>query len=150
MAKYKSYALVVGNVQKRNRLIMDLQVLIPEIEKYMETGISIADLFLQPSGLSDKMKEMVDSLIEDRDKLFAEMEKVKKVQKLPIRFRTGPKPSQGTGPEYLGNNQEEAMNPKYSPEYLGDDQNESMNPLYSTAKGIPPSYSTYEDRPKNV
>ena len=42
------------------------------------------------------------------------------------------------------------MNPKYSPEYLGDDQNESMNPLYSTAKGIPPSYSTYEDRPKNV
>ena len=148
LAKYKSYALVVGNVQKRNRLIMDLQVLIPEIEKYMESGISIADLFLQPSGLSDKMKEMVDSLIEDRNKLFAEMEKVKKVQKVPVRFKTGPKPSKDTGPEYLGNNQEEAMNPKYSPEYLGDDQNESMNPLYSTAKGIPPSFSSFEDRPK--
>ena len=148
LAKYKSYALVVANVQKRNRLIMELQVLIPEIEKYMETGISIADLFLQPSGLSDKMKEMVDSLIEDRDKLFSEMEKVKKIQKVPVRFRRGPKPSQNTGPEYLGNNQEEAMNPKYSPEYLGDDQNESMNPLYSTAKGIPPSFSSFEDRPK--
>jgi hypothetical protein len=94
------------------------------------------------------MKEMVDSLIEDRDKLFSEMEKVKKIQKVPVRFRRGPKPSQNTGPEYLGNNQEEAMNPKYSPEYLGDDQNESMNPLYSTAKGIPPSFSSFEDRPK--
>ena len=148
LAKYKSYALIVGNVQKRNELIMELQVLIPEIEKYMESGISIADLFLQPSGLSDKMKEMVDSLIEDRNKLFAEMEKVKKVQKVPVRFKAGPKPSKDTGPEYLGNNQEEAMNPKYSPEYLGDDQNESMNPLYSTAKGIPPSFSNFEDRSK--
>lgn len=148
LAKYKSYALIVGNVQKRNKLIMELQVLIPEIEKYMESGISIADLFLQPSGLSDKMKEMVDSLIEDRNKLFAEMEKVKKIQKVPVRFRRGPNPSQNTGPEYLGNNQEEAMNPKYSPEYLGDDQNESMNPLYSTTKGIPPSFSSFEDRPK--
>ena len=150
LAKYKSYALVVGNVQKRNKLIMDLGVLIPELEKLMGTGISIADLFLSQGGLSAKMKEMSDSLIEDRDRLFAESEKVKKIQKLPVRFKTVPKPSKGTAPEYLGDNQEEAMNPKYFGEYLGDDQNESMNPLYSTAKGIPPSYSTYEDRPKNV
>ena len=147
LAKYKSYALVVGNVQKRNKLIMDLGVLIPELEKLMGTGISIADLFLSQGGLSAKMKEMSDSLIEDRDRLFAESEKVKKIQKLPVRFKTVPKPSKGTAPEYLGDNQEEAMNPKYFGEYLGDDQNESMNPLYSTA---PLSYSTYEDRPKNV
>jgi hypothetical protein len=87
LAKYKSYALIVGNVQKRNKLIMDLGVLIPELEKLMGTGISIADLFLSQGGLSSKMKEMSDSLIEDRDRLFAEAEKVKKIQKIPVRFK---------------------------------------------------------------
>jgi hypothetical protein len=90
LAKYKSYALIVGNVQKRNKLIMDLGVLIPELEKLMGTGISIADLFLSRGGLSSKMKEMSDSLIEDRDRLFAESEKVKKIQKLPVRFKQVP------------------------------------------------------------
>ena len=115
LAKYKSYALTVGNVQKRNRLIMDLGVLIPELEKYMATGISIADLFLSPGGLSSKMKEMSDSLVEDRNKLFAEMEKVKKIQKVPVRFRTGPKPpTKPNAPKFLGTNEQESMTPTFS------------------------------------
>jgi hypothetical protein len=115
LAKYKSYALTVGNVQKRNRLIMDLGVIIPEIEKYMATGISIADLFLSPGGLSSKMKEMSDSLVEDRNKLFAEMEKVKKIQKVPVRFRTGPKPpTKPNTPKFLGTNEQESMAPTFS------------------------------------
>jgi hypothetical protein len=115
LAKYKSYALTVGNVQKRNKLIMDLGVIIPEIEKYMATGISIADLFLSPGGLSSKMKEMSDSLVEDRNKLFAEMEKVKKIQKVPVRFRTGPKPpTKPNTPKFLGTNEQESMTPTFS------------------------------------
>jgi hypothetical protein len=90
LAKYKYFKLTAYNVQKRNRLMMDLQVLIPELEKYMATGISIADLFLTPGGLASKMKEISDSLIEDRDKIYAEMQKLKKVQKIPIRFKQVP------------------------------------------------------------
>lgn len=123
LAKYKSYVKIVGNVQKRNRLIQDLQVLIPEIEKFMASGISIADLFFQPGGIKNKMKEMSDSLIEDRDNLYAEIQKIKQAPKLPMRFKRVPvTPTQPYKPEFVGENKQEAMEP--------------------------PTFSTFEDRPK--
>ena len=126
LAKYKSFTIIADNVQKRSRLIMDLQVLVPELEKYMASGISIADLFLQPNGLRDKLKEMLDSLVQDRDRLYKEIQKTKEsrkpiIKKLPsTRPQTKPtltpqtKISSGINldtPEYLGNNPEQAIIP---------------------------------------
>ena len=135
LAKYKSYSLIVQNVQKRNRLIMDLQVIVPELEKYMATGISIADLFLQPNGLRDKMKEMSDSLIQDRDRLFKEMQRLKDSPRVPIRFKDVPtNPSVITTPV---NNKIEPEKP-ITPDFLGTNEELSMFP----------SFSTFDERPR--
>jgi len=115
LIKYRSWVEIAANVQQRARLTQDIGVLIPELEKYMATGISIADLFLTPGGLATKMKEMSDSLIQDRDKLYAAIQKTKNVQKVPVRFRTVPKPApQPEAPKFLGTNEQESMNPTFS------------------------------------
>ncbi len=115
LIKYRSWVVIAGETQNRARLMQDLGVLIPEIEKYMATGISIADIFLAPGGLSAKMKEISDSLIRDRDKLYAEIQKAKNIQKVPVRFRTVPKPTaQPEAPQFLGTNEQESMNPTFS------------------------------------
>lgn len=126
LAKYKSFTIIADNVQKRSRLIMDLQVLVPELEKYMASGISIADLFLQPNGLRDKLKEMSDSLVQDRDRLYKEIQKTKEsrkpiIKKLPSTLKRPkqtltPQTNISSGinldtPEYLGDNPEQAIIP---------------------------------------
>jgi hypothetical protein len=108
---------------------MDLQVIVPELEKYMATGISIADLFLQPNGLRDKMKEMSDSLIQDRDRLFKEMQRLKDSPRVPIRFKdASTNPSVITTPV---NNKIEPEKPIF-PEFLGTNEELSMFPSFST------------------
>ena len=70
ISEYASITEIVSNVQSQKFLLMKIKELMPQLEKYLSTGLSVADVLGSEGGVLDKIKQYVDLEKDSYFKLF--------------------------------------------------------------------------------
>jgi hypothetical protein len=80
ISEYASLTEIISNVQSQKFLLVKIKELMPQLEKYLSTGLSVADVLGSEGGVLDKIKQYIDLEKDSYFKLF------KKWQDLVAKF----------------------------------------------------------------
>ena len=76
--KYSSYVEIAGEMQQKAFEIRKLKAIYPEIEKYIASGVSIADIILMPGGLAERLRSVINQERKARDIIYSAIVKLRK------------------------------------------------------------------------
>ena len=60
ISEYASITEIISNVQSQKFLLTKIKELIPQLDKYLSTGLSVADVLGSEGGVLDKIKQYLD------------------------------------------------------------------------------------------
>lgn len=77
--KYSSFDQIAKDMQSAHFFKIQLKTILPEYEKYLAAGSSIADLINTPDGLGNKLQQIINSERSARDTLYKSIVELKKL-----------------------------------------------------------------------
>lgn len=72
ISEFGSLAVIIGNIQKQKFLMQKLKEILPQLDKYLATGLSAADVLAGEGGLLDKVRDYINIERDSYNKLFQE------------------------------------------------------------------------------
>ena len=72
ISEFGSLAVIVGNIQKQKFLLQKLKEILPQLDKYLATGLSAADVLAGEGGLLEKVRDYINIERDSYNKLFQE------------------------------------------------------------------------------
>jgi hypothetical protein len=70
ISEYGSLTEIIGNMQKQKFLLQKLKEILPQLDKYLVTGLSTADVLAGDGGLLDKLKDYIAIERDSYNKLY--------------------------------------------------------------------------------
>ena len=70
ISEFGSLTEIIGNIQKQKFLLLKLKEILPQLDKYLATGLSSADVLAGEGGLLDKVRNYIDIERDSYNKLY--------------------------------------------------------------------------------
>ncbi len=70
ISEYASITEIISNVQSQKFLLLKIKELIPQLDKYLATGLSVADVLGSEGGVLGKIKDYIDFERDSYNKLY--------------------------------------------------------------------------------
>lgn len=70
ISEFGSLAVIIGNIQKQKFLMQKLKEILPQLDKYLATGLSAADVLAGEGGLLEKVRDYINIERDSYNKLY--------------------------------------------------------------------------------
>jgi len=93
ISEFGSITEIIGNLQKQKFLMLKLKEILPQLDKYLATGLSSADVLAGEGGLLEKVRDYINIERDSYNKLFKQWNEL--VAKFPsLRYQDVTSPEQ--------------------------------------------------------